>query len=248
MRIVSLLIVSACVFSSSAHAGLLEHFSGYYGALEIYDEKAKLSFRVNPAALTQPTAACSLKMLDQALVALSQKQIAPKRRMTWDKLRFPAQAGWSLGWQRDQHMAHALKRQTPWFFESLNLGPGKSALTARDAAPKVSPLTVVDWFKALRKSALPYPAEAQRALVDALARQDASKSYRRVSFGTQCELADKLVQSWNVGFVDHPGGTVYFAVLVEAKTRDAIRFKAPEIRDKALVEMQFWPKPESSLP
>ena len=225
-----------------AQAGLLEHFEGHYGALEIYDEKAKLSFRVNPGALSQPTPACGIAALDQALVALSAELIKPETRLVWDKEAFPALPGWSTGWQRDQSLRTALKRQTPWFFKSLALAPGKSSLASNKLQGKVSPLVVVEWMKQLKKSQLPYPAKAQAALIDALARKDAPAGYKLVSFGTQCEVSDGLAQSWNAGFVDYPGGSVYFSVLIEGKNRQVLLRKAPKIRDKSLKDLKYWPR------
>lgn len=236
------LTMAAVAAPPLAQAGLLEHFAGHYGALEIYDGRAKLSFRVNPGALSQLTPACGIAALDQALVALSAERIKLKTRLIWDKEAFPALPGWSTGWQQDQSLRTALKRQTPWFFESLALEPGKSSLASNKLQGKVAPLTVVEWMKQLKKSQLPYPAKAQAALVDALSRKDAPVGYRLVSFGTQCEVSDGLAQSWNAGFVDHPGGTVYFSVLIEGKNRQVLLRKAPKIRDESLKELKYWPQ------
>jgi beta-lactamase class D len=224
-----------------AYAGLLEHFSGHYGSLEIYDEKAKLSFRVNPAALSGAAPACAIAALDQALVALSTQKVKPETTLVWDKVKFPALPGWSTGWQRDQSLRTALRRQTPWFFESLALAPGKSSLAQEKLQGKVAPLAIVEWMKLLKKSGLPYPASAQAALVELLAKQNAPAGYKMVSFGTQCEVSPGLAQSWNVGYVDHPGGSVYFSVLLEGKNRQVLLRKAPRIRDSSLKELKYWP-------
>lgn len=227
--------------STFVEAGLLEHFAGHYGALELYDERAKLSFRVNPGALSQPAPACSMAALDQALVALSENRIKPETKLEWDETQNPALPGWSSGWKRGQTLSTALKRQTPWFFESLALPTGKSTLSASKLQGKVAPLVAVEWMKQLKKSQLPYPITAQAALVRVLAKKGSPVGYKLVRFGTQCKVSENLAQSWNIGYVDYPGGTVYFSVLVEGKDRRALFLKAPGIRDKSLKELKYWP-------
>jgi beta-lactamase class D len=235
------LTIVTVILSMPADAGLLEHFAGHYGALELYDERSKLSFRVNPGALSQPAPACSMAALDQALVALSAGQIKPESKLVWDEVKYPALPGWSTGWKRDQTLSTALKRQTPWFFESLALPAGKSTLASGKLQGKVAPLVAVEWMKLLKKSQLPYPITAQADLVRVLAKKNAPVGYKLVSFGTQCKVSDGLAQSWNIGYVDYPGGSVYFSVLVEGKNRRALFLKAPGIRDKSLIELKYWP-------
>jgi len=241
MRKTLWLMILAIAAPPLAHAGLLEHFAGHYGALEIYDARAKLSFRVNPGALSQPAPACGIAALDQALVALSDQRIKPETRLVWDKNAFPAMPGWSTGWQQDQSLRTALRRQTPWFFESLALASGKSSLASEKLKGKVAPLVVVEWMKQLKNAQLPYPAKAQAELIDALAHKNSPPGYRLVSFGTQCEVSDGLAQSWNAGFVDFPGGSVFFSVLIEGKNRQVLLRKAPKIRDLSLKELKYWP-------
>lgn len=249
-----LFVLAAGVLCTTAQAGLREHFKGRYGAIEIYDASAKLSFRVNPPHLTHALPVCGLENVVIAAAAL-EKGIIKHRdsKLTWDSLKYPAEARWPSSWQTDQALSQAFFRGTPWYFAELSEKVGDAALAVTlqklafskpGAQPALgrtsSSLALVEWFKRLQLGTLPLSPSTQLALRSAL-RRERVENKKLYSLGARCQLDEQKFMTWSVGYVLGNKAPVYYVLTAQGKSLADLAKVGPRIRDAALAELKYFP-------
>ena len=241
-------------------AGLSPHFKGRFGSVEIYDSQAKLSFRVNPPRLTQPLPVCAAANLAIVVAALKHGTLKPEAsERQWDAARYPAAAEWPQRWQGPQTLESALRYGTPWYFEQLKTEVGSAGLAQQLRLQKLkysgddsvawrgSVLDQVDWLKSLRSNGTGLNASAQAALLKALERGklDGRTLY---GVGARCAQDDGYWLGWQIGWVEKPGGPVFYALNAEGKDRADLAGQARRITRGALAEMKFFPVDPQDVP
>lgn len=241
-------------------AGLSPHFKGRFGSVEIYDSQAKLSFRVNPPRLTQALPVCAAAHLAIVVAALKHGTLKPEAsERPWDAARFPASAEWPQRWQAPQTLESALRYGTPWYFEQLKSEVGSAGLAQQLRLQKLkysgddskawrgSVLDQVDWLKTLRSNGAGLNAGAQAALLKALERGklDGRTLY---GVGARCAQDDGYWLGWQIGWVEKPGGPVFYALNAEGKDRADLAGQARRITRGALAEMKFFPVDPQAVP
>lgn len=235
-------------------SGLSPHFKGRFGSVEIYDSQAKLSFRVNPPRLTSPLPVCAATNLAIVVAALKHGTLKPDAsERSWDAARFPAAAEWPARWQQPQTLETALRYGTPWYFEQLKSEVGSAGLAQQLRLQKLkysgddsvawrgSVLDQVEWLKLLRSNGAGLNAGAQAALLKALER---GKLEGRTLYGVgaRCVQDDGYWLGWQIGWVEKPGGPVFYALNAEGKDRADLAGQARKITRGALAEMKFYPQ------
>lgn len=241
-------------------AGLSPHFKGRFGSVEIYDAQAKLSFRVNPPRLTQPLPVCAAANLAIVVAALKHGTLKPEAsERSWDATRFPAAADWPARWQQAQTLDSALRYGTPWYFEQLKSEVGTAGIQQQFRLQKLkyvgdqavawrgSVLDQVEWLKALRSNSTGLPAASQAALLKSLER---GKLEGRTLYGVgaRCAQDDGWWLGWQIGWVEKPGGPVFYALNAEGKDRADLAGEARRITRGALAEMKFFPLDPAAVP
>lgn len=248
------LLLTASALGTSAHAGLREHFKGRYGAIEIYDASAKLSFRVNPPHLTHALPVCGLENVVIAAAALEHGIIKHRStKLTWDTLKYPAEASWPSSWQTDQALSQAFFRGTPWYFAELRARVGEPALAvtlqklafskpgALPASVRTSSsLALVEWFKRLQLATLPLAPSTQLALQSAL-RRERVENKKLYSLGARCQLDEQKFMTWSVGYVLGNKAPVYYVLTAQGKSMADLAKVGPRLRDAALAELHYFP-------
>jgi hypothetical protein len=233
-------IVGAAALSlallGSAQAGLLSHFKGRYGAIEVWDSGKKLSFRVNAAELSSPRGFCQTQNLNAAIAAIEYGVVKDLSK-TYTRL---------VGANEEKSTLRvALMRQQDWLFEQINpqVNPAQlAALNAKKAllpACPASAFQILDWFKRLQTNTLPLKPATQSLLRDLLRtkRGDDRVMYNFVSRSSEATGA----VGGTFGYVDIKGSApIFFAVSVDGKSVPDLFGVARSIRDAALEELKYW--------
>lgn len=239
-----------------ADASLMLHFRNQYGALEIYDAKAKLSFRVNPSRLTTPLPACGMANLGVAVSALKRGMLkADGTQLAWDQTKYPQLSVWPKSWARAQSLDRAFKYNVEWYFGELAQKVGATALSADlralgfvppaagPGAPadwQISTLNLVELMKKLQAGQLPITPAAHVALREALKREtdDGRTMY---AVGARCMKGGETPFAWRAGYVLGNAEPVYWGVHLQGRTLTDLRGESARIVGDALAEMDYWP-------
>lgn len=242
-------------------AGLSPHFKGRFGAIEIFDSQAKLSFRVNTPRLVEALPACGTGNLVLAAAALKQGTLtATTTTREWDPQRHPAAEGWPAAWRRTQTLDSALRYGTPWYFSDLQAGLGNhlpghisrfglKLSGSHSEGWRISALDQVEWLKKLRSNQIGLSAQAHSALLNALVRETQGNA-RLYGVGGRCAQDAQYWLAWQVGWVDHDGAAApaFYALNAEGKDRADLSGVGRRIARDTLAEMKLWRKPELLLP
>lgn len=235
-------------------AGLAPHFQGRFGAIEIYDSQAKLSFRVNPPRLTTALPVCATGHLAIAVAALKQGILKPDAtERAWDPLKYPAGADWSAGWQQPQTLASALRNGAPWYFEQLQSELGPALVTQLQrlklkfaSAPlgewRLSTLDQVEWLKAVRANSAGLAPAAHTAILSAMQRGQLD-GHTLYGVGGRCPQDAEYWLGWQIGWVERAQAPVFYALNTEGNDRADLSGVTRRIARDALAEMKFWPQP-----
>lgn len=240
-------------------AGLSPHFQGRFGAIEIFDSQAKLSFRVNTPRLAQPLPACGTGYLVLAAAALKQGTLkADATTREWDATRYPAAADWPISWQRTQTLESALRYGTPWYFSELQAGLGAHLgghlsrfslkLTgAQIDGWRISTFDQIEWLKRLRSNTIGLSPVAHSTLLNALVRETYGNE-KLYGVGGRCAQDAEYWLAWQVGWVDRGKAPTFYALNAEGKDRADLSGVGRRIARDALAEMKLWTKAEMLVP
>lgn len=245
-----------------ADASLMLHFRNQYGALEIYDAKAKLSFRVNPARLTTPLPACGMAHLGVAVSALKRGTLkADGTLLSWDQTKYPQLSVWPKSWARAQTLDRAFRYNVEWYFGELATKVGAAALTADlkalgfvppaagPGAPgdwQISTLNLVELMKKLQAGQLPITPAAHVALREALKRE-ADDGRTMYAVGARCMKGGETPFAWRAGYVLGNAQPVYWGVHLQGRTLTDLRGESARIVSDALAEMDYWPADDTAV-
>lgn len=246
--------VCGVALATSAHAGLTEHFRNQFGALELYDSNAKLSFRVNPPRLTEALPACGMANLGIAVAALKAGVIKPAdTRISWDQDKHAPLSVWPGSWQRPQVLDRAFRFNVQWYFDEMAERIGSTKLEAeliklgyRSPGPginplqwKVSTLELVELIRRIDVGQVGLNAEANAALKDALLRErkDGKQMY---ALGARCTINETTPFAWRAGMVIGNPKPVYYGLHLQGKTIDTLRGESDRIIRDAMTEMEYY--------
>jgi hypothetical protein len=216
-----------------AHAALLSHFKGRYGAIEVFDTGKKLSFRVNPPELSSARNFCRVNDLAQVIAGLEA-----------GTLKADAQFARTLGGKSETvTLKNALLHDTPWVFSQLQ-SQVSAAQVKRLQDKKLAPTNgtafhVLEWFNALQAGSLALKPGTLQS-VKSLLIVKRSASGVMYSFSSRCTEARGAVGGI-FGYVERPNAQpIFFAVSVDGKSVSELFGVARNIRDAALTELGYW--------
>jgi beta-lactamase class D len=248
--------------AAPAEASLMLHFKNQYGALEIYDAKAKLSFRVNPARLTTPLPACGMANFGVAVSALKRGKLkAGATQLAWDQQKHPQLSVWPKSWARAQTLDQAFRYNVEWYFGELAQQVGATALTAdlkalgfvppvpgstTPADWQISTLNLVELMKKLQAGQLPITPAAHVALREALKRE-ADDGRTMYAVGARCMKGGETPFAWRAGYVLGNAQPVYWGVHLQGRTLTDLRGESARIVSDALAEMDYWPAADAAV-
>jgi beta-lactamase class D len=228
-----------CAVPSFA-SGLMDHFKGRYGAIELFDTEKKLSFRVNAPELSEPRDFCEFHQLSTGIAAIElgllkdfEADVAsldPKARAKNQTLRLKT----------------ALRKNNKAVFEALSGKIGSAKLQTMhaqklipSAGGSISAFALLEWFKALESNSLKLKATTLTAIRSVLAVRKANGA-KLLSFSSRCALARGALGA-SIGVLQRTKlAPIYFAVSVDGKSRKDLFYLAPGIRDAALTEMGYF--------
>lgn len=257
---IRLALVAGLLAHDAMGAGLAPHFQGRFGAIEIFDSQAKLSFRVNPPRLTEALPACGTAHLLVAAAALQHGVLPVDATLRpWNAEAWPAGEDWPRRWQSEQTLDVALRYGTPWYFQELQtaLGPKLDATLQRWGMKvsgsveqwRISPLDQVEWLKKLRTNSIGLSAVAHRSLLAALTREQHNGEIL-YGMGGRCAQDPEYWLAWQVGWVERSGARApaYYALNAEGRNRADLKGVGRRIARSALAEMKIWTAPLQPLP
>lgn len=258
----SAIALGLALVAAPAEASLMLHFKNQYGALEIYDAKAKLSFRVNPARLTTPLPACGMAHLGVAVSALKRGKLkADGTLLAWDQSKYPQLSVWPKSWARAQTLDRAFKYNVEWYFGELAQQVGATELTADlkalgfvppAAGPgtpgewQISTLNLVELMKKLQAGQLPITPSAHVALREAL-RRETEGARTMYAVGARCMKGGETPFAWRAGYVTGNAQPVYWGVHLQGRTLTDLRGESARIVGDALAEMDYWPAADTAI-
>jgi beta-lactamase class D len=269
MKFRHLLCAALCLAPLSASAaGIAHHFNGRWGAMEIYDARSTLSFRVNLPRLAERASPCSTFYLPTAVIGLRTGVLKPTdTALAWDNTRFPAEASWPASWQRQHDLRSAARDSVPWYLQDLinRLGPQKvkTELAAlkygnadissglnhfwRNGSLQISGLEQVDFLRSLRNGKVGLNAQQTRALLDTM-ELDRAEDYVMYGKTGSCTRAEGDVYGWFVGLVEKAGQPrAYFAMTVDGVSVADVATPRRKVVMDALVDLGFWAPPAPVL-
>ncbi|MCU0756624.1 MAG: penicillin-binding transpeptidase domain-containing protein [Xanthomonadales bacterium] len=248
--------------AAPANASLMLHFKNQYGALEIYDAKAKLSFRVNPARLTTPLQACGMANFGVAVSALKRGKLkAGGTQLAWDQAKYPQLSVWPKSWAQPQTLDRAFRHNVEWYFSELAQQVGTTALTADlkalgFVAPAGTPGTPGDWqistlnlvelMKKLQAGQLPITPAAHVTLREALKRE-AEDGRTMYALGARCMKGGETPFAWRAGYVLGNAQPIYWGVHLQGRTLTDLRGESARIVSDSLAEMDYWPAEDTAV-
>lgn len=264
-----LLVLSLCLAPICVEAaGIAHHFNGRWGAMEIYDARSTLSFRVNLPRLAERASPCSTFYLPTAVIGLRNGVLKPTdTALAWDNTRFPAEQNWPASWQRQHDLRSAARDSVPWYLQDLvnRLGPQKvkAELTAlkygnadissgldhfwRNGSLQISGLEQVEFLRSLRDGKLGLKADQIRALLDTM-ELDKADDYVLYGKTGSCARAEGDVYGWFVGLVEKSGQPrAYFAMTVDGISVADVATPRRKVVMDALVDLGFWAQPAPTL-
>lgn len=252
---------------AASAAGIAHHFNGRWGAMEIYDARSTLSFRVNLPRLAERMSPCSTAYLPLAVIGLRTGTLKLDSESSWDSTRWPAATRWPASWHRDHTLQTAARDSVPWYLGDLShrlgatrlrneLGTikyGNADVSAgldsywRNSSLQVSGLEQVEFLRALRDGKLGLSGSQVRSLLETM-RLDDAEDYVLYGKTGSCQRAEEDYYGLFVGLVEQAGQPrAYFAMNVDGNSVADVASVRRQIVMDALVDLGFWAQPAPQL-
>ena len=259
-------LLSLLPLSASA-AGIAHHFNGRWGALEVYDARSTLSFRVNLPRLAERMSPCSTFYLPSAVIGLRTGALKLDSELSWNPERYPAPNYWPASWQRTHNLQSAARASVPWYLSDLMNRVGapklKTELSAlkygnadisggldqfwRSSSLQVSGLEQVEFLRALRDGKLGLGANQVRTLLETL-RLEEAEDYTLYGKTGSCQRGEDDYYGLFVGLVEQAGKPrAYFALNVDGTSVADVASVRRKIVMDVLVDLGFWAQPAPVL-
>jgi hypothetical protein len=146
-------IYSTLWTTASFASGLMDHFKGRYGAIELFDTEKKLSFRVNAPELSEPRDFCEFHQLSTGIAAI---ELGLLKDFEADVASLDPKA---LAKNEVLMLKTALRKNNVAVFEALRgkISTAKlQTMHAQKLIPSaggaISAFALLDWFKATRSN------------------------------------------------------------------------------------------------
>lgn len=247
--------------------GIAHHFNGRWGAMEIYDARSTLSFRVNLPRLAERMSPCSTAYLPLAVIGLRTGTLKLDSERSWDSTRWPAATRWPASWHRNHTLQTAARDSVPWYLGDLShqLGAtrlrnelstikyGNADVSAgldsywRNSSLQVSGLEQVEFLRALRDGKLGLGGSQVRSLLETL-RMEEAEDYVLYGKTGSCQRAEDDYYGLFVGLVEQAGQPrAYFAMNVDGTSIPDVAGARRQVVMDALVDLGFWAQPAPQL-
>jgi beta-lactamase class D len=235
--------IALCLASWSNASGLMDHFKGRYGAIELFDTQKKLSFRVNAPELSAARDFCEFHHLSSAIAAIELGLVADFSADVTNLIH-PDQVS-----QKTMSLRQAIRKNQTAVFTALNEKIGRAKLDLMFGSKqlpsngeKISAFALLEWFKTLESNTLKLKPSTLSAIRSMLSVRKANGA-KLLSFSSRCKLSFGALGS-TIGVLQRPKlAPVYFAISVDGKTRKELFGVAPGIRDASLSELGYFDTP-----
>ncbi len=229
-------------------------FDNYDGSFVLYDSLNDTWYIYNLTAAKERISPNSTYKIYAALSALESGIISPEHSdMTWDGTSYPYEA-----WEANQNLNSAMQNSVNWYFQSLDLQLGLTAIRSflqdiqygsqtishdvssywMDDSLKISPIEQVELLKDFHDNTFLFSTENIEAVKEAILLAATSDGSLHGKTGTG-RVDGQDVNGWFVGYVETPQNVYYFATNIQGQTA-ATGSKASEITLSILADMAVW--------